>query len=59
MIALLLETSVQLPGVSIVLSVLVCVVGALIYAFAGNPKLQEIGRMSFFAGLLAFLLLFK
>lgn len=55
----LIQSSIQLPGVSIVLSVLVCVIGALVYAFAANPKLAEIGRMSFFAGLLAFLLLFK
>lgn len=54
----LIEASVQLPGVSIVLSALVCIVGALVYAFAANPKLSEIGRMMFFAGLLAFLLLF-
>ena len=26
------------------------------YAFAANPKLAEIGRISYFAGLLAFLL---
>lgn len=55
----LLQSSIQLPGISIVLSALVCIVGALIYAFATNPKLAEIGRLSFFAGLLAFLLLFK
>jgi hypothetical protein len=40
----------------IYLSLLVCIVGALIYAFATNPKLSEIGRMSFWCGLLAFLL---
>lgn len=56
---LLFQSSIQLPGISIVLSALVCIVGALIYAFATSPKLSEIGRMSFFAGLLAFLLLFK
>jgi Na+/phosphate symporter len=37
-------------------SLLVAVVGVLMYALCVNPKLQEIGRISFFAGLLAFLL---
>lgn len=59
MMLTLIQSSVQLPGISIVLSALVCVVGALVYAFASNPKLSEIGKLSFFAGLLAFLLLFK
>ena len=40
----------------IYLSLLVAIVGALMYALAVNPKLQELGRISFFAGLLAFLL---
>jgi len=40
----------------IYLSLLVALIGLLMYAFAANPKLQEIGRVSFFAGLLAFLL---
>ena len=56
---LLIQSSIQLPGISIVLSALVCVIGALIFAFASNEKLKRIGEMSFFAGLLAFLLLFK
>lgn len=38
------------------LSLLVAVVGVLMYALAANPKVAEIGRLSFFAGLLAFLL---
>lgn len=38
------------------LSLLVALVGVLMYALSANPKLQEIGRISFFAGLLAFLL---
>ncbi len=38
------------------LSLLVCLVGLLMYALSANPKLQEIGRISYFAGLLAFLL---
>jgi Na+/phosphate symporter len=40
----------------IYLSLLVAIVGVLMYALAANPKLSEIGRLSFFAGLLAFLL---
>lgn len=40
----------------IYLSLLVAVAGALIYAFAANPKLTEVGRIAFFCGLLAFLL---
>jgi Na+/phosphate symporter len=56
---LMLQSSIQLPGISIVLSALVCLIGALVYAFASNPKLSELGRIGFFAGLLAFLLLFK
>ena len=38
------------------LSLLVCVIGCLCYALAANPKIAELGRISFFAGLLAFLL---
>ncbi len=38
------------------LSLLIAVCGALMYALSANPKLQELGRLSFFAGLLAFLL---
>jgi hypothetical protein len=40
----------------IYLPLLVCIVGALMYALATNPKLVEIGRLSFWVGLLAFLL---
>lgn len=40
----------------IYLSLLVCIVGALMYALAANPKLNEMGRMMFWVGLLAFLL---
>ena len=35
---------------------LVAIIGVLMYALCVNPKLQEIGRISYFAGLLAFLL---
>lgn len=37
-------------------SVLVALVGILMYALCANPKLQEIGRISFACGLLAFLM---
>lgn len=40
----------------IYLSLLVAVVGVLMYALSANPKLQEIGRLSFACGLLAFLI---
>ena len=40
----------------IALTLLVALVGVLMYAFAANPKLQEVGRIMFFCGLLAFLL---
>ena len=40
----------------IYLSLLVALVGVLMYALCVNPKLQEIGRLSFACGVLAFLL---
>jgi hypothetical protein len=40
----------------ILLPLLVALVGVLMYALSANPKLVEIGRIMFFAGLLAFLL---
>ena len=40
----------------IYLSLLVALVGVLMYALAGNPKLVEIGRIMFSCGLLSFLL---
>lgn len=40
----------------IYLSLLVALVGVLMYGFSNNGKVAEIGRVSFFAGLLAFLL---
>jgi Na+/phosphate symporter len=40
----------------IYLSLLVALVGVLMYALSANPKLSEIGRILFFAGSLAFLL---
>ena len=41
----------------IYLSLLAAIVGLLLYGFAANPKLQDIGKMTYFAGILAFLLL--
>lgn len=41
---------------TIFLPLIVALIGLLMYALCANPKLQEIGRLSFFAGLLAFLL---
>lgn len=40
----------------IAVSLLVAIIGVLMYALCVNVKLQEIGRLMFFAGLLAFLL---
>lgn len=41
---------------TVLLPLLVAVVGVLMYALATNPKVAEMGRIAFFAGLLAFLL---
>lgn len=40
----------------IFLSLLVAVIGLLLYVLATNPKVQEIGRLAFFAGLFVFLM---
>jgi Na+/phosphate symporter len=40
----------------IYLSLLIALIGLLMYAFAASPKLSEIGRICFGCGLLAFLL---
>jgi len=40
----------------ILLPLLVAIIGVLMYVLCSNPKLSEIGRIMFFAGLLAFLL---
>lgn len=40
----------------IVFSLLVALIGVLMYAFVANPKLGEVGRIMFWTGLLAFLL---
>lgn len=41
---------------TIYLSLLVALIGVLTYALSANAKLVEIGRIAFFAGLLAFLI---
>ena len=41
----------------VLLPVLIAVIGLLMYALASNAKVVEIGRLAYFAGLLAFLLL--
>jgi hypothetical protein len=40
----------------IYLSLLVAIVGVLMYALSTNGKIVEIGRICFFCGLLAFLI---
>lgn len=40
----------------IYLPLLICLIGALVYGFAANPKAQELGRLSFWVGLFVFLL---
>jgi Na+/phosphate symporter len=40
----------------IYLSLLVALVGLLMYVLSANPKVSEIGRIMLFCGLLAFLL---
>lgn len=39
----------------IYVSLLVCIMGALVYALAANPKLVMLGIVAYGAGLLAFL----
>ena len=41
---------------TIYISLAVALIGVLMYALCANPKLQEIGRIAFSCGLLAFLL---
>ena len=43
---------------NIYLSLLVAVIGGLLYFIASNPRLEECGRIGFWTGLLAFLLAF-
>jgi Na+/phosphate symporter len=39
----------------IYLSLLIAIIGVLMYGFVTNPKLQEVGRIMFWVGLLVFL----
>lgn len=41
---------------TIVITLLVALIGLLLYGFSANVKVQEIGRIMFFCGLLVFLL---
>lgn len=41
---------------TIVLSLLVCVIGVLVYALSANTKVQELGQIAYAFGLLVFLL---
>jgi hypothetical protein len=41
---------------TIVLPLLIAIIGLIMYFIASNPKVQEIGRIMFWTGLLAFLL---
>ena len=43
----------------IAIALLVALAGLLMYGFAANPKLQEVGRIMFFDGLLVTLLRFS
>lgn len=36
----------------LILPLLVCIIGLLMYVLASNPKVQELGRIMFFCGLL-------
>lgn len=40
----------------IYLSLLIAVIGLLVYVLSAQPKVSELGRVAFFAGLLAFLI---
>ena len=39
------------------LPLLICLIGLLMYVLAANPKINEVGRMMFWCGLLSFLLM--
>lgn len=44
---------------TIYLSLLVCIVGGLLYLLSEHPKRSEMGRCAFWVGLLAFLIRFS
>lgn len=39
-------------SISILLPLLVCILGLLVYALAASPKVQELGRLAYACGLL-------
>jgi hypothetical protein len=41
---------------TIYISLLISIIGVLVYGFSTNPKAAEVGRLAFWVGLLAFLL---
>lgn len=41
---------------TIVISLLIALIGVLLYFMSGNPKVSQVGLVMFAAGLLAFLL---
>lgn len=43
-------------SLTILVSLLVCIIGAFVFALATNGKAVELGKLSFFAGLLVTLL---
>lgn len=54
-----LQTAITLPGVSIVLSAAVAIIGLIVYFVSGNPKVMEAARIAYAMGLLAFLLMVR
>lgn len=49
------ETKLHPMLIVAIIPLVVCVVGLLMYILATNPKVVELGRLTFFAGLLVFL----
>ena len=43
-------------SITLILSLLVCLFGLLVYALSTNAKVSELGRLAFFAGLFVTLL---
>lgn len=42
---------------TILIPLFTCIIGAFVYGFASNPKLQELGRLAYATGLLVTLLM--
>lgn len=55
----LLQSTIHLPGISAVPSVVAAIIGGLMFLTINHPGWKEIGRCLFFAGVLAFLLQFR